>query len=442
VIDAIRHARPVELRAFLRLGPLLILAFIAESLVAKGSFPGLRIGFALHMLLTAGLLGLMAIAGEVMQLRCSPGIWQQTWKRGEYVRFILIGMIGWGLLSSIGQTKYPEATLLFWLLWALNYFVVFRSVPRLLSGSSLDQRVAFIMAVLIVGVIGSIQHPLYQAGRFVGVYGNATWTGHFFAATVVFAFALAITRRLRWPWLLFGTAVILLGMSRTRGGIGSAVIGLFVVIWVALQVNSTRSRRIVVATVILTSFSVVVLLWYLSETGRMGEAVQRAAVHLRVERGMESIHAARSMNQSQGAREFWNNGLLGRGFLSKYGDESTREIMGIAIPRYDWESDDDPLNSFYLVNQQIGHPGMLLFAGLLLAMLAAGWHPTPLARMLLLSLWCIGIFLGFFSVAWLVSFGDSWDRFCLVTFAALMHAPPDGAVAARNIRADARVVRA
>lgn len=412
-----------DVRGLLTPGPLLVLVFIAESLIAKGSFPGLRIGFALHMLLTTGLLGMLAVAGEVWALRCPPNVWLHAWKRGENVRVMLFVLVTWGLISTVTQSRFPEANFIFWALWALNYFVMFRSVPRLLSGCDLDQRVALIMIVLIVGLVGSILHPHYQMGRFVGVYGNATWTGHFFAATVVFAFALMVWRRWKWPMLVFGAGLVLLVMSRTRGGVAGAAIGLITVTWVVAQHNSVHSKRIVLSTALLFSIVGIGGGVYLSSSGRSERAIQAAASHLRIEEGMESIRKARGMNQAQGSREFWNNGPFGRGFLSKYGDDTAREIFGIEVPRYDWTTDDDPLNSFYLVNQQIGLPGMCLFIAFLMALLAAGLHLTPLARMFFLSLWSIGIFLSFFSVAWAVSFGDSWDRFCLVALSALMYSP-------------------
>ena len=400
---------------------LLVLGFVLEAILAKSGLVG--IGFTTHMLLTGVLLCWLAFAGEVTQPRCSAGAWGIAWNRSARVRSWLTAMVVWGFASSAVQTSFLQANLIFCGLWGLNYFVCFRSIPRLLSGLAANERVNVMAAVLVLGIVGSVLHPAYYLGRFSGIFGNPSWSGAFFGFSVVLFSVLHITRpRHRNLWrVLLCVAAVLVIMTRTRGGILGALVGC-----AALVLDRTDvPRRFIARAAVASTIFVVFLVGFLLSQGKLGEATPKIAAYFRVEKGMESLQEARSMNQSQGYRNFLNNGMFGRGLLSKYGGkDSSFEILGIRIPRYDWTKDDDPLNAFLLINQQIGVPGMLFFV----AVLASLWKAIGLlpheCRLACIGLFAFGVFKAAVAGSWFLSFGDSFERYSLVFFGMILHVHP------------------
>ena len=152
---------------------------------------------------------------------------------------------------------------------------------------------------------------------------------------------------------------------------------------------------------------------------------ERLLAHLRLDGGIRQAYSnARAMNWERGYGDFLSYGFLGRGFLSKFGNEdSTTKVMGIEFPRYDWEADSDPLNMFMSTAQQNGIPAMLLLIGVLITLFRTRSHLADVrSKCILTGFLCTGLVFGTLDGNWLTSFGDPIDRFCLVSFAVLASA--------------------
>jgi len=116
--------------------------------------------------------------------------------------------------------------------------------------------------------------------------------------------------------------------------------------------------------------------------------------------------------------------LFGEGFLSKYANRvNTESVFGIEVPTYDCTTNDDPLNSLFLFEQQTGPVGGLLYLALLAVLLRAAGKASQPVRGLALAFVVVGIMFGFISGNWLLSFGDSFDRYSFIFFAAMLYCP-------------------
>ena len=414
-----------QLRELVALGPLLVLAFFAEGLLAKGSFSGIHIGFDLHMVLTALCLAMLAAAGEILPLRCPQRAWQDTCRRTRGIRDFAGCLAAWGLVSCLFQESFFEANLIFWAMWVTTYLVAFRSVPRLLSGLRWETRVTLLSVMLMTGIIGSLFVPEYKADRFVGVFGAATWTGLFMAAAVAHWTAHAfLAKRIIGPWLfLLGAALVMLLATRTRASIAAAALGAAACLANVCLRQKAPGRKRAWGILALSGCGFMILAILFASAERSEK--RRVAEHLRVEEGMERVYlTARARNWEQGASNFFENGLVGRGFLSKFGNQSgTQRVLGIDLPRYDWPSAEDPLNSVFLINQQIGLPGAMLFLLLLSALSVAGLRTQECLRVYLAGFLAVGLVVAFLSGNWLLSFGDSFDRYSYIALAALVYCP-------------------
>jgi hypothetical protein len=144
----------------------------------------------------------------------------------------------------------------------------------------------------------------------------------------------------------------------------------------------------------------------------------------RLEGGTEALGQSRGLVWREGWATFFDTGLTGSGFLSKYGNsEDQTKIYGIKVPRYDWNTSDDPLNSLLLINRQIGLPGALIFLGLLYALWRAAITSVSELRPLTVAFFSFGVFTAFLNDNWLLSFGDSFDRFSYILFACALFPP-------------------
>jgi len=420
-----RNTPTSQLRKLIAPGPLLLLAFFVEGVLGKGNLPGIRIGFALHMVLTGLGLAVLVVAGEVLSLRCPEQAWRETDRRTANIRCFAGCLAAWGLVSCVFQDSFVVGNLCFWAMWATTYLVAFRSVPRLLSGLPPETRVSLLSVTLGIGVVGSLLMPEYRAERFGGVFGGPTWTGLFTAAAVAHWTAYAVfAKRILRPWLfvLGGASAILLA-TRTRASIAAGVLGSMACLTYASlrrqAAGKTRAWH-------LLALSVCGLLALGALFASAEPSVKtRVLEHFRLERGPSQVYlTARAMNWEQGASSFFENGPVGRGFLSKFGNpKSTQTVLGIEVPRYDWTTDQDPLNSLFLINQQIGLPGAVLFLLLLGSLWRSGRRTHEHLRVYFVGFFVIGLVTAFLNGNWLLSFGDLFDRYSYIALAALLYCP-------------------
>lgn len=399
------------------LGPLLILVFLVEGIVAKGSVPGIGIGFSDHLLFTAIWLGILILAGEILPV--GPH-WAGIAKRSTSVfrSAMLLGLAG--VASAVLQQRYWAGNCAFALLLAGTYYVAFRSIPRLLSSWSANECLrgfGWLFAILTIGCL-CVQASIQD--RFTGIFGNATYTGAFLSIIAIYwLYLLVIGARRPTLWIAFlAASIALLVMTRTRNAIGAAAFGGAVVLgypilsraalsprpwWIAWTGMFVSVAAILAATLDLVPYS----------TGDVGD-------YLRLPSSIGDKYDTRTALWAAGWRDFLGHGLTGEGYLAKYAGSSDTSIMGVSVPRYDWTTFDDPLNSLFLVDKQIGPLGVALYLILLLNMVKVSIEsPIPI-RCLLLGILAAGTTFGLLSGNWLLSFGDAFDRWSFALLGTTM----------------------
>ncbi len=400
--------------------PIVIFAFLLEGIVAKSNIPMILMTFVRHMSITLGLLGAMLAIWSRYRVSDFHGTKTPELNR---IRHLIMLMSAWALLSCVVQTDgLMAANVAFWCMWTVNLLVMWWVAPVLVYRLGLRSRIRLLFMVLVVVAVACcLLHRTngFQQGRFVGMFINATYSGRMLAIGTIFSFTLWLTGR-RQPHLRLLVTVLcgaLLVMTRTRASIAAGSLGCAVV-YLTVQLSarhwqngSTRQKSSTVAVVGLL----------LIIAGSQIIDARRAAAFLRVEGGVEGVLASREMNWGGGYGEFSSYGYFGEGFMSRFGNASNpRIIAGIAFPRYDWQTADDPLNMWVSMAKQSGIPAMCFLA----LLVAAIWRmanrlPDSQARCLLRGLLTAGLVFGSLDGNWLLSFGDPVDRFCLMTFAML-----------------------
>ncbi|MFG0263379.1 MAG: O-antigen ligase family protein, partial [Novipirellula sp. JB048] len=331
-------------------------------------------------------------------------------------------LAAWCVFSGTVQDRWWEANCLFGLILAMTYIATFRSIPRMLAPWSLDERLFACSLFLAFITIPCLFIRTYQQGRFVGIFGNATYSGAFLSVAVVYWTAIWLLRQ-RWQsvWLaMLISSTGLLLLTRTRASLAGAALGVAVVLAIGCLSRSWASRKAqlgtigaVIATAVLFCALMMDMLPFDS---------RKILSFMRLDGGTHIVLASRSANWGTGASQFLQNGFAGEGFMSKY-THSGRKIFGINIPTYDWRTTDDPLNSLFLIEQQTGPIGAILYLIFLFALVKVALRTQSLARGMILGFVTVGLVFGFLSGNWLLSFGDSFDRFSFVFLAVILFAP-------------------
>ena len=417
-----RRARRVGL---LSPGPLLVLIFVGEAILTKSRVPGLSISFVAHMTATAVLLGVIFSVVILPHVaRRGPRIAAHRNLRG--IRICLVLLIVWGFLSCFAQ-EAVLVNVLYWLLWAGHHFAIWWLVVALLDRMDAAARLRMISAVLLTCVVGSLLlHPVngMPQGRLIGMFGNATYSGQFLALALVWWTALWLYGHIGFCWfvLLATPTAPMLIMTRTRSSMAAALVGITVAVVTAARRGWSPSRlglrRAALAIFVLS----VAFIYVVSSQAFDDPEVAR---YLRIEGGASGVYAGRARYWQAGYQRLPSCGLFGWGFLSKYGrSEATRQVFGISVPMYDWTTTADPLNSLLLTAQQIGLPGMVLFAMLIVALargcLRAGGRRKGLAVAILAVMVTLTV-----GENWLTSFGAPLDRLGAVALALLLSAPEE-----------------
>jgi len=397
-----------------------IVAFLLEAIVAKSNVQVINLSFTGHMFATVGFLGAILVlwlSRPIADFRrtTTPGL--------ERVRLVVALLATWSLLSCFAQSDgFTTANLAFWCVWTTNLFVMWWLVPILVRSLGARERVRLLATVLLlVAVSCCLLHPVngYQQGRLVGMFVNATYSGRMLSIGTIASFTIWLTdnRKQYSTLLLLAMCVVLLALTRTRASIAAACVGcttVFLTVQMAggkWRNDSARHRAsIVFVAVALISLAASQVL-----------DLNSAAAFLRLDGGIERVMASREMNWGNGYEEFTSYGIFGKGFMSRFGDASNpRYIGGIAVPRYDWLTADDPLSMWISMAKQSGVPAMFFLAMLVYAIWKlADEVNSSQPRCLIRGIMVAGLVFGTLDGNWLLSFGDPIDRFCLLSFAVL-----------------------
>lgn len=409
---------------FLALGSISILAFLAEGILSKSNVPGIRLGFIQHMSATVCLLFLLGYAW----LYCPIHDFKRTASAGLLrVRYHVAAICGWTLISTLAQTdEFLPANIAFWTIWSANLFAIWWIVPVLVGNFSVQDRLRLIQLVVFSVVTFCILlHPLngYQQGRLVGMFVNASHSGRMLALAVVTCFTIWLTspRQQMWQVAFLLAAAVLLVMTRTRASIASATVACAAVFLTVQFSNnswkqsSTGRKTGIVLFILVTAAFVGWLTIDLSE----------ATTFLRVDGGITGVIASRTMNWSRGFGEFDEYGILGGGFMSRFGDTSNPLVIGgISVPKYDWLTADDPMNMWMSMAKQSGIPAMIVLLFIVIAIWQMRSQMTDFpSRCLVTGFLVSGLVFGSVDGNWLLSFGHPVDRFSMVVFAILGSIP-------------------
>jgi hypothetical protein len=399
-------------------GPLFVLAFIFEGLFNR-LVPPLTLGFLPHMVLTSLFLGAMVFYWIVLRDRPRA-------PRLARLRIATVYLIAWGFVSCLAQDKVIE-NLVFWGMWSAGIFMGWWAIPCLFRGLDLDRRVQLLSVVLAACVLLASVGLYSPSGRLSGMIRGATSAGRLMALALILGVARWVSGRKTPFWLPYCTVLagLLLVMTRTRASMAAGIFGSGFVVW-----NAAFSRRgggrlsQQRALSILFILPVVLMIVLMSSWFSEEDAIE----YFRLEGGIEGVYQARSMNWEHSWAELPTYGILGKGYLSKFGDShKTVNIMGLSFPKYQWTTGADPLNMLLLASKQIGIVGGLLLAGMLVCLAGAARRLHGMARAIAGGWLAAGLVFGLLDGNWLVSFGDPMDRLSMVALAAMLSVPADNA---------------
>ncbi len=395
--------------------------FLLEAWLGKAQFGPYRVPLSLHLGSTAVLIGLLAAAAFFSRQRWarSAGL-----TRSPAILACLAALTGWALLSSAVQQEWLP-NLAYALVWCANLWVIWLTVPVLLAGLGLRDRLLVILVPLLICVVVSVAaYPVnpFQVGRLVGMFANPIHASRAYSLLVLFALSmvLLVPSKARYWLPVMVVAVVLLALTRTRTASAACAIGLLFCLASAIGSPELKARRIAFRVAAATA---VVLAAGAAVVYAQRIPVERLMEFARVPKGVESLVEARGRYYGYGYSRFWSYGLTGYGFLSKWGDlEGTSTLAEAAELRYGF--DTDPHNTFMTVAQQIGIPGAALFAFFVLLIWAAARRQLSPARGFLTAIlaYCTVLFI---NNTW-VSFGNPADRTSLVAIVALLSWRPVG----------------
>ena len=326
-------------------------------------------------------------------------------------------LIIWGFASSIAQDM-AIANLMYWLLWAGNYFVMWWSIPKLTAEWSFNKRLNLFLIPTIstsIGCLLTVQN--ISGGRLAG-FSNPAFAALYLCVALILIISLYLTNYARKSLLIpcILILLILLFMTKTRGVIFATFSSFFAMLFARyFMISKKYSIRLII------QFSIIVLLIFSSIVFIKFKYAKSESLssYLRIDGGTADLYDSRAVFWERGYDDFWKNGFLGRGFLSKYGDtENPRKIMGINIPRYDWNDTADPMSTLLLFNQQLGLPGLILFVLFIFSLCMAFFNLSLDMRIIYVGFLTITII--FLMEASLISFGDPIDRFLLILFSVLI----------------------
>ncbi len=139
-----------------RFGPLMIQCFIFEAFVAKSRIGGLLMPLRIHMVAIAAFLAVLALLGRAAPLEGAGG--------GRFAASLcLAAVMVWALATSLSQQR-AVPNLMYWVLWAGNYWVIWWCIPRTSCGMSSERRKRLVLIPLVVRVFCS---DFEAAGRVV-----------------------------------------------------------------------------------------------------------------------------------------------------------------------------------------------------------------------------------------------------------------------------------
>lgn len=406
---------------------LLVTVFLIEGILGKAVFYGYSMRLKVHIQLTL-LLIIALIVLDISRPKYKRTVrFYGTYRKIQYaiLSIILIGFIGSAL------RVYWKSNLMFFIIWAANFYAVWWSIPRLMYRYSIADRIKLIQNILIfVLIFSGVMHfadlGIVQ-GRLGGIFANPTIAARLIAITFLLYLVnyIFVKKYSKKTLLIIGLSLVLIIMTKTRASIFAAFVGASLITVTAIHFKKPFSRKRAYA--LLIGVCVLCSLVLSSYDIGLGNLFQKSRRYIRIDKDLTTIYLqARASNWRTGYQDMGKYGLFGMGFMSKFGitdnyyTGSTQPDQNI-IPRYNWATSDDPLNMVLSVAKQQGWISSFLYIMLLLLIIKnAVKVESEIGKFTTLAVVLLGLIFGFLDGNWMTSFGDPVDRISMVTMALLL----------------------
>ena len=406
---------------------LLVTVFLLEGILGKAAFPGYSMRLKMHILLTF-LIIIALIALDISRPKGKSTVkFSGTYRK---IQCAILSIILIGFISSALRV-YWQSNLMFFLVWAANFYTIWWSIPRLFYHYSITDRIKLIQNILIFVLVASgVMHfadlGIVQ-GRLGGIFANPTIAARLIAITFLLYLVnfIFVSKYSKKTLLIIGLSLVLIIMTKTRASIFATFVGASLIILTAIHFKKSFSRRRVYA--LLIGVCVVCSLVLHSYDIGLEDMFQKSRRYIRIDKDLTTIYLeARASNWRTGYQDMSKYGLFGMGFMSKFGitdyfyTGSTHPDQNI-IPRYNWATTDDPLNMILSVAKQQGWISSFLYILFLLLIIKNTVNvESEIGKFTALAVVLLGLIFGFLDGNWLTSFGDPVDRISMIMIALIL----------------------
>lgn len=396
----------------------IVAIFLFEGVLGKTSVPGFSMSISMHLGITGVLIILIAFYSFHINLK------NYSFKSNPKYRYIqnsLLILVVVGLLSSVFQLNSAQ-NLLFWALWASNIYLIWWILPRLLRKYSVEKLMNLVILLLSISAIAGLIFPGMVQGRVGGIYGNPTTQARMLVLLYILMFSAFLSRNnLTKTTLSMGAlSVPMLFMTGTRASIFAVAYTTVLMACIVLLIKNAqrikgRAARFIVVLFIASTVALTYIVVY--------ENIDTVYQHLRIDTSLDDIYeSSRAMNWRAAMRDFPGYGLLGWGFLSKFGITDQYVMEGFRLPSYDWTNPNDPLHMLLTAAKQLGWLGLIVFSLFIAALWnAAIRHKVNYNRYVAMSVLFVGMVWGLADGNWLTTFGDPVDRISMFILAIVLH---------------------
>jgi len=406
---------------------LLVTLFLFEGILGKAALPEYSMRLKTHILLTFFIIIALIVLDISKPKRKRTIEFSGTYRKIQYaiLSLILIGFI------SSALRVYWKSNLMFFLIWAANFYAIWWSIPRLMYHYSISDRIKLIQNILIfVLVVSGVMHLAdlgIVQGRLGGIFANPTIAARLIAITFLFYLIpfLIVNKYSKKTLLIIGLSLTLMIMTKTRASLFATLIGAALIFLLALYLNKPFTRRRIYA--LITTVCVMgSLLLFIYNTG-LEDLYQKSRKYIRLDKDIATIYLeSRAANWRAGYQNMSKYGLFGLGFMSKFGITDSfytgsRNVNQNIIPRYNWATTDDPLNMVLSVAKQQGWISSILYILFLLLIIKNSINVrSEIGKLSALAVVALGLIFGILDGNWMTSFGDPVDRISMVTIAMVL----------------------
>ncbi len=403
------------------LGYIVVFIFLLEGVIGKANVSGFSIPTSIHLGITGGLIAVIAFIHPSYQ-EFNNGMYLIN-NQCNRIRSIIVSLILVGFVSSLIQLNYIP-NLIFWLVWSANLFIMFWAIPRLLATYDVPEQINLAAIVLAISLVGGLFYSGVVQNRSGGIYTNPTTHARLLVLSYILMFSSYLSRtRMSKITLVSGLlALPMLIMTATRASIFAMAMTSTLMAGHVITSNYTKQIKSKAVKILLIGvIGGAVIIGYINSI----DSIERVKHFLRIDASTDEIYeSARAMNWEASLNDFPEYGLLGWGFLSKFGVTDENLMKGFSLPKYDWTSANDPLNMLLSTAKMQGWLGLFVFSLLIAAIWKAAINRRDLyQKYIAMSVLFTGMVWGLADGNWLTTFGDPVDRLSMYILAVVLCRP-------------------